>query len=619
MYEPVENPSNNIIILPKKKVKLRVKLFNKYLKLNRLNYRYYIPIAVILGFFIIFCLVKLNEKNNEINDLETFINNNAPKNIFDKEVEKEQKEVEKEKKEDDKDKKEEDKDKKDDDKDKKEEDTEHKEEDKEHKEEEKDKKEEDKEHKEEENESDEINEKEEEESQINPLDFIPLKFHPEKIKNDNDPNENARCNQLDPINMFTKRIQDTPTVLCEKGISKHICYKNTNSIYASKNGLICIMEDIVLDPRKWNSDGYTYVGPVDSKDKGCPILSKGFFNMKCDNKKELTGYGGSYSRYMNGWNYEYKEKESLEELAPGKVIFFLSRNQDSPNLYHGGSEFMNAVSMLYLLDIKPENVQVMFLESIEINDDPFYDLYKYLISGGTEPIYAKNLKKKYHINSGLHVPINWDSPCFIVSEVPNCKNPTYSYKFLNNLVDKYLGLKEFEDSFISDNDIIYYPKSVIEYHKSHNKFTKYLTFQWRRVWPRGRTGQGRILANGPQLAEKLSTLLPKNILIRLIDTGGYSISEQISIMRKTDYFVGMHGAGLTLAIFAPKKTVFHEVLPRSNMNGLRFMSATSGHKTYSDIISSSINRNDGNENVSFNVDNFCNKVISHMKENKLID
>ena len=81
----------------------------------------------------------------------------------------------------------------------------------------------------------------------------------------------------------------------------------------------------------------------------------------------------------------------------------------------------------------------------------------------------------------------------------------------------------------------------------------------------------------------------------------------------------MHGTGLTLDSFAPKKTVFHEVLPRSNMNGLRFMSATSGHKTYSDIISSSINRNDGNENVSFNVDNFCDKVISHMKENKLID
>ena len=596
MYEPVENPSNNIVILPKKKVKLRVKLFNKYLKLNRLNYKYYIPIVVILGFFILFCLVKLNEKNNEINDLQTFINNNSPKNIFDKEKEIEKKEES--------DKIEEEKEK----------------EKKEEKEKEQNIKESDKiKDKEEENDSDKINEEEDEDSQINVSDFIPLKFHPEKIKNDNDPNENGRCNQLDPINMFNKRIEDTPVVLCEKDTSKHICYKNNNSIYASKNGLICIMEDIVLDPTKWNSDGYTYVGPVDSKDKGCPILSKCFFNMKCNKKKDFTGYGGSYSRYMNGWNYEYKEKESLEELAPGKVIFFLSRNQDSPNLYHGGSEFMNAISMLYLLDIKPENVQVMFLESIEIKDDPFYDLYKYLISGGTEPIYAKNLKKKYHINSGLHVPINWDSPCFIISEVPRCNNPTFSYKFLNNLVDKYLGLKDFEDTFISDNDIIYYPKSVIEYHKSQNKFTKYLTLQWRRVWPRGRTGQGRILANGPKLAEKLSTLLPKNILIRLIDTGGYSISEQIAIMRKTDYFVGMHGAGLTLAIFAPKNVVFHEVLPRSNMNGLKFMAATSGHKTYSDVINSNINRNDGNENVFFNVDDFSNRVISHMKENNLID
>ena len=419
--------------------------------------------------------------------------------------------------------------------------------------------------------------------------------------------------------MFKKRIEDTPTVICQNGNSKHICYKNKEYIYVCKNGLICTMEDIVLDPSKWNSNGYTYIGPVDSRNRGCPLLSKGFYNMKCDYKKDLTGYDEVYSYYMNGWSYDYKGQENLEELAPGKVIFFLSRNQDSPNLYHGGSEFMNAISMLYLLDIKPENVQVVFLESIEINDDPFYDLYKNVISGGTEPIYAKNLKKKYHINSGLHVPINWDSPCFISSEVPHCKNPTYSYKFLNNLVDKYMDLKDFEDSFVSDNEIIYYPKSVIEYYKSEKKFTKYLTFQWRRVWPRGRTGQGRILANGPQLAEKLSSLLPKNVLIRLIDTGAYSISQQISIMRKTDYFVGMHGAGLTLAIFAPKNCVFHEVLPSSNMNGLLFMAALSGHKTYSDIISSNINRNDGNENVFFNVDNFCNKVISHMKENKLID
>ena len=86
--------------------------------------------------------------------------------------------------------------------------------------------------------------------------------------------------------------------------------------------------------------------------------------------------------------------EIEEELAPGKTIFFLSRNQDSPNLFHGGSELINVISIMYLLKLVPEQIQIIFLESISINNDPFYDLYKNLISRGGEPIYIKNLKKK---------------------------------------------------------------------------------------------------------------------------------------------------------------------------------------------------------------------------------
>ena len=43
-----------------------------------------------------------------------------------------------------------------------------------------------------------------------------------------------------------------------------------------------------------------------------------------------------YTTYFNSWNYDYEiEKETLEELSQGKIIFFISRNQDSPNLFHG--------------------------------------------------------------------------------------------------------------------------------------------------------------------------------------------------------------------------------------------------------------------------------------------
>ena len=123
-------------------------------------------------------------------------------------------------------------------------------------------------------------------------------------------------------------------------------------------------------------------------------LSKGFFNIKCETHKEYSGYDFIYDNYFNGWNYKYNNiNEELEELAPGKTVFFLSRNQDSPNLFHGGSEFVNVVSLLYLFDKNPQDIQIVFLDSIVINDDPFYDLYKNLISRGGEPIYIRKLKK----------------------------------------------------------------------------------------------------------------------------------------------------------------------------------------------------------------------------------
>ena len=441
-----------------------------------------------------------------------------------------------------------------------------------------------------------------------------------EINNSHDEDEPS-CEELDPINLFNKRLQVQPTTICQNGESYHICYKDDNELFASPNGVLCKMKNIILDPSKWKEGGYIYKGPVDEKSRGCPVLSKGFFNMKCETYKNYSGYDFIYDNYFNGWNYKYDNiNEELEELAPGKTIFFLSRNQDSPNLFHGGSEFVNVVSLLHLFDKNPEDIQIVFLDSIVINDDPFYDLYKNLISRGGEPIYIRNLTKKYRVSSAIHVPINWDSPCFLNSEkVPSCQHPTKTYKFYNGLVDLYMDIPKFKDTFVSDNQIFYYPKSIIDSHKSNINFTKIVTFQWRRVWPKGRTRQKRILGNGPELADKLASKLPKNILLRLIDTAALPISQQISILRETDYYVGIHGAGLTLSIFAPNHCILHEVLPDINMIGLVLMGALSGHKTYSDIIESNIKDIDGNENVFFDPDSFVDVVIEHMKENKIID
>ena len=448
--------------------------------------------------------------------------------------------------------------------------------------------------------------------------------------------KNTTCEIFDPINLIKRRVDNGPIEMCEGKKSKHVCYQNVknyyNDIFYMKNGVFCEMENIVLDPLKSRQSGLSFLnGPVDTKNHGMPLLSKGFINAECNPKKKPLYCNYIYRRYFNSWNYEYNsndEKEELEELAPGKIIFFISRNQDSPNLFHGNSEVINALAVIYLFNLNPKDIQVIFLESIEIPvtlgnqtrdpdkpEDPFYYIYKNVLSQGGEPIYIKNLKKKYKISRAFSVSINWDTPRKINLNFTQCDKTSKTYKLYNDLIDKYMDLKPFEDKFITDNDTYYYPESVIKSHESGIKFDKIVTIQWRKVWPKNRKGQVRIFNNALELTYKLSTFLPKNILIRLIDTAKFKMEDQISIMKNTDYLIGLHGAGLALGIFLPQKSIFHEFTHEHIISTLGFSSSLSGHKTYVEFIKSNSTKIDGNENVDLDENEFIEKVISRMKEN----
>ena len=68
------------------------------------------------------------------------------------------------------------------------------------------------------------------------------------------PNNNKNCDNLDPIKLFNLRLENGPITICQYEKSKHICYQNDNgyynNIFFEKNGVICKMENIVLDPSK---------------------------------------------------------------------------------------------------------------------------------------------------------------------------------------------------------------------------------------------------------------------------------------------------------------------------------------------------------------------------------
>ena len=468
---------------------------------------------------------------------------------------------------------------------------------------------------------------------LNPKNYFLYSQYQEEFKN-----KDSFCDKIDPIYLLKQRIDKGPISVCSGGQSKHICYQNINNhnndIYEHKNGVICTMENIILDPSYSRMSGISFAdGPIDFSHRGFPLLQKGFFNAQCkfDDKMQLN-YNKIYNTYFDAWNYDYDiNKENLEELAPGKTVFFISRNQDSPNLFHGNSEIINVLAMIYLFNLDPNDIQVVFLESIEIpyyskeNEDnkdiprdPFYDIYKKMISKGGEPIYIRNLKNKYKISKAIHVPINWDSPLYIDVDFPKCDSTTLSYKLYNDFVDKYLDIKPFEDKFITDNENYYYPESVIKAHETNTKFIKVITIQWRKVWPEKRRGQNRILNNAQQLADKLASVLPKNFLIRLINNAVLTMEEQISLIKSTDYLVGIHGAGLSLSIFLSHKSILNECQPTVNTKKrsvLCLMSALSGHITYADEVKNTANYINRNQMINFDENEFADYVLQHMKEN----
>ena len=436
--------------------------------------------------------------------------------------------------------------------------------------------------------------------------------------------ENDKCNLLDPIYVMGQRFKKYPINFCQNNQSKHICFQSSkynyyNNLYRFPYGVICLMENVILDASKSKQTNLIYKGPIDKIARGSPILSKGFFEINCEENDIPLNYSKLYINYFDSWNYINNDKNiEVEELAPGKTIFFISRNEDSPNLFHGFSEIINCLSIIYLFDLKPEEIQIVFLESMNLNEEPLYDFYTNLISRGNKPIYIRNLNNKYHISSAIHIPIGADSPLFMMIDIPECKYSTITYKIVNKLINKYLNITKYNDLFKSDNEIFYYPNLIIKNKLSNISFIKNITIQWRKVWPKGRINQKRLLGNGLELTDKLAGALPNNFLVRLVDTASLSITQQISIMQNTDYFIGVHGAGLSLSIFMDNHSILHEILPYKRNKLLLLMSKLSGHKSFSDIIKSKIEIIDKNEYIYFDDIAFVNCMLKRMKQSNIM-
>ena len=185
-----------------------------------------------------------------------------------------------------------------------------------------------------------------------------------------------------------------------------------------------------------------------------------------------------------------------------------------------------------------------------------------------------------------------------------------------------MNIPKFFDRANYDKEIFLYPKSFNNLKLKLNEYKKYMTIQWRKPWPKNRKNQQRILGNGEEMLEKLDSLLFKEkFLIRLVDTASLSIEEQISIMQKTNYFIGIHGAGMFLSIFLPHKSIAHEIKSKDRItpNRPQIAGILSGHKYFSDFINIDIKNIDFQEKYFVDLNDLEKKVFKILTENNFLN
>ena len=94
-----------------------------------------------------------------------------------------------------------------------------------------------------------------------------------------------------------------------------------------------------------------------------------------------------------------------------------------------------------------------------------------------------------------------------------------------------------------------------------------------------RKGNRHLLEEG-HLVTALKSRFP-NVTVSLVDFEPLSLREQISIARRTDILVGVHGAGLTHSLFTPPGSALVELSPtRLDFKGFRSLANLAGNEYY---------------------------------------
>ncbi len=337
----------------------------------------------------------------------------------------------------------------------------------------------------------------------------------------------------------------------------------------SYSRLHCFSSQTASDGR---TDSFCIAGPAS--------YSNGKFGLDCDVKElDSSGYStrADFSDYLPLYWYntgpraifeefvEFKqiaERERVAETRPQDFSILIKREGGS-NLWHSMMEMFSLFMSLDVLQIASdpatgapffstddvENTQIVMLDDGE--EGPYFDLWTLF---ARKPLIKLKPGAALNLNlTNIIVPLAGGSNPFWQGDwnVHACGSSKLLDVFSQRVLDFYR---------IRDEPV-----------KAGAQLT--LTFIDRKGTRR--------LQNTTEYINKLRLRYP-DVKIQVIDFAAMPFQEQLEIARRTDLLVGVHGAGLTHAIFQQSGSALVEIIPHDlKFKGFRNIAAIRGHRYFS--------------------------------------
>jgi len=242
--------------------------------------------------------------------------------------------------------------------------------------------------------------------------------------------------------------------------------------------------------------------------------------------------------------YDSTYRPPEHHVRIGETTYLMPRDADGDNMFHVSADLMNMEVVYRVMGLNGHDVQVVIWDKLPLYS--YIDLIERAFNGGKRLVNLQDLLTLDSTRQTIvfeHLVFHLESPAANVHEFVTLAFPK----------------QEPMQCRTSSLWRAYQQRVLCAYNlwQASPPSVPHLTLSIRQRT--SKKNVGRVLANQKELE---TVFMEGNMLTwQTVDLADMSFKEQINVMRKTNVYVGIHGAGLILIMFTAEESILLEIHP----------------------------------------------------------